>query len=131
VRITCGDWTRVVGDSVTIQHGLTGVFLDPPYPSEEHNFGYGDSGNIWDACWAWAQHVGMHPLLRIVLCGYHQEERPIPAGWRVVRWKARGGYGSQGQGRGRANARREVLYCSPHCLVPDDELPLFARRPSC
>ena len=31
VRVTCGDWQRVVKDSVTTRHGLTAVFLDPPY----------------------------------------------------------------------------------------------------
>jgi hypothetical protein len=128
VRITCGDWTRVVGDAVTIHHGLTGVFLDPPYPSEEHDFGYHNAADIWEACWAWAQHAGTNPLLRIVLCGYHCEERPMPPGWRRVPWTTRGGYGSQANGRGRSNASREVLYCSPHCLVPDTELPLFATR---
>ena len=29
------------------------------------------------------------------------------------------GYGSQSNGRGRANAAREVLWFSPHCLRPD------------
>mgnify|MGYP003600559401 CR=1 FL=1 len=31
VRVTCGDWQRVLKDSVTTRHGLTAVFLDPPY----------------------------------------------------------------------------------------------------
>jgi hypothetical protein len=38
------------------------------------------------------------------------------AGWTAHRWQARGGYGAQGAGRGRANAVREVLWFSPHCL---------------
>jgi site-specific DNA-adenine methylase len=34
VRMACGDWSRVTGPSVTFRHGLTGVFLDPPYSDE-------------------------------------------------------------------------------------------------
>ena len=33
-------------------------------------------------------------------------------------WKAKGGYGSQGDGAGRANAARETVWFSPHCLDP-------------
>ena len=49
-------------------------------------------------------------------CGY-DTEHDLP-GWTVVPWKARGGYGSQGVGAGRANAAREVVWFSPHCLPP-------------
>ena len=31
VRVACGDWSKVVTPAVTWRHGLTGVFLDPPY----------------------------------------------------------------------------------------------------
>jgi len=34
VRVCCGDWRRVLTPSVTTGHGLTAVFLDPPYSSE-------------------------------------------------------------------------------------------------
>jgi hypothetical protein len=34
-RITCGDFARVLGPSVTFRHGLTAVFLDPPYDLTE------------------------------------------------------------------------------------------------
>lgn len=43
----------------------------------------------------------------------------MPEGWTALRWKARGGYGSQGEGRGRANAAREIVHFSPHCLAPE------------
>lgn len=45
------------------------------------------------------------------------------AGWTPVYWKAPGGYGSQGNGRGRENAKREVIWFSPFCLQP--QLTLF------
>ena len=36
VRVACGDWKRVLGDSVTVKHGVTGVFLDPPYGGDRN-----------------------------------------------------------------------------------------------
>ena len=36
--------------------------------------------------------------------------------FRVEAWKARGGYGSQSDGRGRENAARERIWFSPGCL---------------
>lgn len=36
-RITAGDFERVLTPSVTTLHGLTAVFLDPPYNSREHD----------------------------------------------------------------------------------------------
>lgn len=53
-----------------------------------------------------------------VECGYH-EPGLFPETWECVRWKARGGYGSQGNGRGRQNAEREAVWFSPSCLRPD------------
>jgi hypothetical protein len=37
-------------------------------------------------------------------------------GWSEVPWKAKGGYGNQGDKQGRQNAARERLWFSPHCL---------------
>ena len=51
----------------------------------------------------------------------------MPDGWKPLRWKAAGGYGSQGAGRGRENAAREVVWFSPHCL-DFDALPMFAAE---
>lgn len=40
----------------------------------------------------------------------------MPDTWECVAWKANGGYGSLGNGRGRENAGRERVWFSPHCL---------------
>lgn len=113
-RITCGDWTRVTTDAVTWRHGVTGVLLDPPYSDDEHDVEYAAGGGVAEAVRAWAIANGDNPLLRIALCGY-ESEHEMPKGWEVVAWKARGGYGSQGQGRGRENSRRERIWFSPAC----------------
>jgi len=117
VRVCSGDWSRVCGDSVTTKHGLTAVFLDPPYSSEaercESLYSTEDLSVAHDVR-AWALERGNDRLYRICLAGY-EGEHTMP-GWTAVPWKARGGFGSQGDGRGRANAAREVLWFSPHCL---------------
>ena len=57
---------------------------------------------------------------RIAPCGY-EGEHEMPPSWTTLRWKAKGGYGSQGDGRGRENAEREVAWFSPHCLEPTQQ----------
>ena len=37
----------------------------------------------------------------------------------VLAWETNGGYGNQGDGAGRANARRERVWFSPGCIKPD------------
>jgi hypothetical protein len=39
----------------------------------------------------------------------------MPADWIEKEWKATGGYGNQGEGRGRENAGRERIWFSPAC----------------
>lgn len=120
VRICCGEWDRVLGESVTIKHGLTGVFLDPPYSSDRSDC-YSVETDCSTAVREWAIANGDNPLLRIALCGY-EGEHEIPGTWECVPWKARGGYGSQADGRGRENSAKERIWFSPHCLKPDEFL---------
>lgn len=119
VRIACGDWTRVTGPTVTFRFGTTGVFLDPPYDDGEHSVNYTGGGNVWDAVCEYAVEAGENPKMRVALCGYAGTFEP-PKGWTEHAWKAAGGYGSQGDSRGRANCKRECVWFSPHCL--DDGL---------
>lgn len=126
VRICAGDWTRVLGESVTVKHGITAVLLDPPYAADEHDVTYSaGKGDVAADVRAWAIEQGQNPQLRIALCGYDTGES-WPDGWVTVEWKARGGYGSQADGRGRSNAHRERIWFSPHCLNPASTTPLFA-----
>lgn len=116
VRVACGDWSRICGDSVTFRHGLTAVLLDPPYAHAERAAAlYADDSDISADVRAWAIVNGDNPKLRIALCGY-DGEHAMPDSWAALPWKARGGYGSQGTGRGRANSNREMIWFSPHCL---------------
>ena len=49
----------------------------------------------------------------------------MPANWSVVDWKAKGGFGSQGDGMGRENSARERLWFSPACIKPEVSRTLF------
>jgi len=123
VRVACGDWTRVTGDSVTFKHGVTGVFLDPPYDDGAVDYSAG-GGGVAAEVRAWAQEHGANPKLRIALCGY--EGDPDMPGWTVHAWKAKGGYANQGDGENK-NAERERVWFSPHCLsfAPPKQLSLL------
>lgn len=118
VRIACGEWDRVLGESVTVKHGVTGVFLDPPYSAKEHDVAYSADSDVSAQVREWAIANGENPLLRIALCGY-EGEHEMPDSWECVAWKAAGGYGSQGTGSGRENKHRERIWFSPACLRPN------------
>ena len=121
VRVACGEWDRVLGYSVTINQGVTGVLLDPPYDSEEHSITYSaETAGVSARVREWAIANGDNPLYRIALCGY-DGEHPMPASWECVAWKASGGYGSQGDGDGRKNSQRERIWFSPHCLKTEQQ----------
>lgn len=120
VRVCSGDWSRVTSDAVTSRHGITGVFLDPPYADTAERTAdlYAqDSLTVAHDAREWAIEAGRNKLMRIAFAGY-DGEHTFPPDWDAVRWKARGGYGSQGTGTGRDNADRETIWFSPHCLAP-------------
>jgi hypothetical protein len=127
VRVTCGDFERVLTPAVTWRHGLTSVLLDPPYPASA---GRADKLYAHDslevahraASWAvehWDDRLpDGSPAMRIAFCGYEGTHPELDAsGWRSVRWKAKGGYGGQRRQGTNENADRETIWFSPHCLV--------------
>ena len=126
VRITNGGWERVVTESVTTRHGLTAVFLDPPYGDEvEQTRVYAtDSGTVSDDVRAWCLENGNNKLLRIALCGYEGEghDALLDYGWTAHAWKTSGGYGGGRGGTGDANRHKERIYFSPACIAEDGGL---------
>ena len=117
VRVCCGDWSRVLKPSVTVSHGITGVFLDPPYGVEDRDKVYNhDSTGLAAQVLAWCVDAGADPKLRIALCGYDGEHNILEErGWTKIAWKAPGGYGNQKDGENK-NRGRERIWFSPHCL---------------
>ena len=117
VRVTCGDWARVVKDSVTTRHGLTAVFLDPPYEKGAMDYSAGGLGlGIAKDVQAWCAENGSSKQLRIVLCGHAGEhDALLPAGWTARTWTARKGYALSEEAV--ANSAGETVWCSPHCFA--------------
>jgi hypothetical protein len=128
---------RVLSDAVTWRHGITGVFLDPPYPGDA-----GSTSGIYtnakseratfNDAFRYCVANGANKSLRIAFCYYDGTDGPArmvdrtdavadvstylaSLGWDVVRWKAGAGYGGQ-SGKGNANATRERVAFSPACL---------------
>jgi len=123
VRILSGDWSRAVTESLTVRHGVTGVFLDPPYGDEikQTRVYATDSGTVSDDVRTWCVENGNDKLLRIALCGYEGEGHDLllDHGWTAHAWRAAGGYGGGRGGRGDENRHRERIYFSPGCIAED------------
>src|SRR5262249_5067267 len=119
VRVVCGDWKRVLGDSVlgttkSRNSGMNpcGLFFDPPYSAGERDpdLYAEDSGTIAAEVRAWCLERADDPDLRIALCGY-EGEHEMPDTWTKYAWKAHRGYA----GEGNDNVHRERIWFSPHC----------------
>lgn len=94
VRVCSGDWSRVTGPSVTHRHGLTAIFLDPPYSAEAQRdtvYNVEDFSIAHDVR-EWAIREGASQTMRIALCGYEREHgHYMPDDWECLAWKAQGG----------------------------------------
>jgi hypothetical protein len=125
VRVACGDWARVCKDSVTTRHGLTAVFLDPPYAKGAMDYSAGGMGlGIAEAVRAWCVDNGADKKLRIVLCGHAGEHDALLAhGWHTRNWTARKGYALTDEAV--SNSASETIWCSPHCVSAEKVRGLF------
>lgn len=128
VRICCGDWERIcTPTNLAGRHGLTGVFLDPPYHRKQADryetlYAHEDD-TVADRVRAWCIRHGDNPLMRIALCGYEGEEHEVleSLGWRVYAWKAPGGYANRRKNGKSSNPYKERIWFSPHCLPIESE----------
>lgn len=128
VRVCSGDWIRVCGPSVTFRHGMTGVFLDPPYADtagRDPGLYRTESLTVSHDVREWAIEMGKRSNMRIALCGYEGEHK-MPSWWTVYEWKAPGGYGSKGEDSpGRLNSELERIWFSPACLPINRQMSLL------
>jgi hypothetical protein len=126
VRVTCGDWARVLTESVTTRHGMTAVFLDPPYAKGSMDYAEGGVGTgLAQAVSSWCAENGVNPKFRIVICGHAGEhDALLPLGWTAHSWKAGGGYARTEEAR--ANYKSETVWASPACVSKKIELELEA-----
>ena len=123
VRITCGDWKRVVTPSVIRAtrggDGSVGILLDPPYTTGGDVYGHVDA-DVSHAVRAWCRTA--NASLRIVLCGFEDDHDALLAdGWRKVQGKAGSGSGYSTDPKAH---KRERLWLSPACLGAQMELGL-------
>lgn len=126
VRVTCGDWKRVVQPSVTRSgtggDGARAVFLDPPYATSGDLYAVADTGVAADVR-EWC--VTAPRDLRIALCGYDDEhDQLLDHGWTRAAGKAGRGAGYSTRSD---NGRRERIWFSPACLSVDEQGDLFAE----
>jgi len=120
-KIVCGDWKRCLTPCCTIHSGIpVGVFLDPPYGGDRRKDVYAhDDTSVCFEVLNWCKEKGKDDQFRIALCGYTGYYDELESlGWTPYYWSTSGGYGNQGQKRGRVNKEREVVWFSPHCLQP-------------
>lgn len=114
VTVICGDWKRLTSYTATTYQGTTGMFLDPPYidgcDAVYKNHTHDVRAEVRDYCLAHGDEI------RIALCGY-EGEHDMPAEWDCEAWKANGGYENTGNGRGKANCKRERIWFSPACIT--------------
>ena len=118
VRVACGDFERVLSDSVTWRHGTSAILLDPPYADGEEVYSSENGASVFARAARWAEEHWTHPDLRIALCYYEGTWTP-PAGGETIAWKAKGGYGGQRKEGKNENADRERIAFSPACLRPE------------
>ena len=115
VRITCGDWGRVVKPSVTRASaggdGSRAIFLDPPYATSGDLYAHVDS-DVATSVREWCKTAPAD--YRVILCGYDDEHNDLlDQGWSVTEGKAGGGAGYSVRSD---NGRRERLWMSPACI---------------
>jgi DNA adenine methylase len=126
VRVCCFDWSRILTESVTIRHGLTGVLLDPPYEKGNMDYGAGGMGQgIAEKVRAWCIENGNNPQIRIVLCGHAGEhDALLNHRWTIHKWVARKGYALTDESL--ENSASETVWASPHCIGGELDCPLFS-----
>jgi DNA adenine methylase len=91
-RVTCGDFERILSPAVTWRHGLTGVFLDPPYPADAGSTGglytsAKEEREVFDRAFRWALANGGDKRLWIAFCYYEGtmvDGRDVSAEFRVA-----------------------------------------------
>ena len=123
VRVASGDWSRVCGPSVTHKHGLTAIFLDPPYADtakRQSDLYRKDCTQVAHKVREWAIEHGDRDDMRIALCGY-EGEHVMPESWSIYEWSSGDGYGGQAKNR-TDNNHRERIWFSPACITSQGDL---------
>ena len=123
VRITCGDWKRVLKPSVTRATATKpdiGILLDPPYSVGGDLYATTniDHEDISPEVRTWC--AANDTTYRIVLCGFNDDhDELLTRGWRKETGRAGGGAGYNTDSKA---GRRERLWMSPNCVTAQHAL---------
>jgi len=120
VKVVCGDWSRVCGGNWQSNNAPTGIFMDPPYSVSDRckNIYHYDSLEVAKEVEDWCLKRGDNPNYRIVVAGYDDEYgKLVSNGWRIIEWKASGGYAKLRKKGTNNNRYRERLFISPYCVA--------------
>lgn len=119
VRITCGDWRRVLTPVVASAKlggdGSIAILLDPPYSTGGYLYAEGcATGAVSADVREWCKTAP--PAWRIALCGYGDEhDEMLEHGWRVAKTKA----GGSGYKQVSDADSLERVWLSPACLAAE------------
>lgn len=121
VRVTVGDWKRIVTPTVwnlAVRPGNVGIFLDPPYKTGRQVYVGTTKKSIHEEVLDWC--LTADPKLRIVLAGYDDDNDAL----LELGWDKEHSIGGQGSGfsDNGANGRRERLWFSPACISSKNTL---------
>ncbi|MHA2254156.1 MAG: DNA adenine methylase [Candidatus Kariarchaeaceae archaeon] len=120
VRITQGDWKRIVTPTVldVVGRRTTGVFLDPPYSLRSgrcKKLYSSDDHNAADECFIWARENENIPNLKIAVCGLEGEHN-FPNTWEKFEWTTGGGYSNLTKDKkSKVKQFMERIWFSPSC----------------
>lgn len=115
--VCCGDWERVLADIILTKNETIGVFLDPPYSDKagrENDLYIRDDLDVSKQVFEWCMKYGDKPNFRIAFCGYDNEYE-FPNNWTPFSWKGNCAWANWSQTKGTENAKKEIIYFSPHC----------------
>ena len=118
VRVCNGDWKRVCTPTVTHRHGLTGLFLDPPYSIEKNKQTsvYGSMSkqhNLNDDMTEFLLENQNIDGFRIAICGLEGEYDLPNKYWECVEWMGNSGYADKTKNK---NREKERIWFNKQCL---------------
>jgi len=121
VRVCNGDWMRVCSPTVTYRHGLTGLFLDPPYSLEKNRQAnvYGElskQGNLNADLTKFLLENQNIDGLRVAICGLEGEYDLPKKYWDCVEWMGNSGYADKTVNK---NREKERIWFNKQCIDPN------------
>lgn len=118
-RVVCGDWKRITTKSVTKAHGISAVFLDPPYTKGDAMYETGET--IPNEVRQWCIENAQDTSYRIAVCGHDGEhDELLEHGFYKEHWKANRGFDTKS-----TSYQEETIWFSASCSKENNTLHLI------